>query len=166
MSRNFLTPPQPSPMPWGGSKKFTNDLGLLYYINIVSGINLPKLAYSSDLYIQCNESASINYQEDEKKVVLSQGGIVSSNSYFNSFYKLFYTKYTTLSSIYYVLKLEGDFKVSVYREVNGENKREILSEQNFEKSHFSEPVKISPINLLQNEKAGRIDSRLPAYRRQ
>jgi len=64
-------------------------------------------------------------------VVLSQGGIVSSNSYFNSFYELFYTKYTTLSSIYYVLKLEGDFKVSVYREVNAENKIEIISEQNF-----------------------------------
>ncbi len=31
MSRKFFTPPQPSPMPWGGSKKFTNDLGLLYY---------------------------------------------------------------------------------------------------------------------------------------
>ncbi|MEG4292582.1 hypothetical protein Q5692_27615 [Microcoleus sp. C2C3] len=76
------------------------------------------------------------------------------------------TAYTTLSSIYYVLKLEGDFKVSVYREVNGENKREIISEQNFEKGQFSEPVKISPINLLQNEKAGRIDSRFPAYRRQ
>ena len=77
-----------------------------------------------------------------KKVVLSQGGIVSSNSYFNSFDEQFYTKYTTLSSIYYVLKFEGDFKVSFYREVNGENKREIISEQNFEKSQFSEPVKI------------------------
>jgi len=30
MSRKNFTPPQPSPMPWGGSKKFTNDLGLLY----------------------------------------------------------------------------------------------------------------------------------------
>jgi len=65
-----------------------------------------------------------------------------------------------------VLKLEGDFKVSVYREVNVENKREIISEQNFEKCQFSERVKILPINLLQNEKAGRIDSRFPAYRRQ
>jgi len=65
-----------------------------------------------------------------------------------------------------VLKLEGDFKVSVYREVNGENKREIISEHNFEKCHFSQPIKILPINLLQNENAGRIYSRLQAYRRQ
>ncbi len=55
-----------------------------------------------------------------------------------------------------MLKLEGDFKVTVYREVNGENNKEIISQENFEKCQFSEPVKISPINLLQNEKAGRI----------
>ncbi|HEY9691439.1 MAG TPA: glycosyltransferase [Oculatellaceae cyanobacterium] len=125
-------------------------------MNIVGGINLPKSADTSDLYIQCNESASINYQEDDKKVVLSHGGIVSSNSYFNSFYERFYTKYTSLSSIYYLLKLEGDFQISVYREVNGEHNREIISEQDFEKCQFSEPVKILPINLIQNEKAGRI----------
>jgi galactofuranosylgalactofuranosylrhamnosyl-N-acetylglucosaminyl-diphospho-decaprenol beta-1,5/1,6-galactofuranosyltransferase len=65
-----------------------------------------------------------------------------------------------------VLKLEGDFKVSVCREVNGENKREIISEHNFEKCQFSEPVKILPINLIQNEKNGRIYSRLHAYRRE
>jgi len=125
-------------------------------MNIVGGISLPKSSDTSDLYIQCNESASINYQEDDKKVVLSQGGIVSLNSYFNSFYEKFYTKYTTLRSIYYLLKLEGDFKVSVYREFNEENNREIISEQNFEQCKFSEPVKILPINLIQNEKAGRI----------
>ena len=43
-------------------------------MHIVGGINLPKSADASDLYIQCNEAASINYQEDEKKVVLRQGG--------------------------------------------------------------------------------------------
>ncbi|NMG18523.1 glycosyltransferase [Brasilonema bromeliae] len=123
---------------------------------IVGGIKLPKSADVSDLYIQCNEAASINYQEDDKKVVLRQGGIISSNSYFNSFYEKFYTKYTTLSSIYYLLKLEGDFKVSIYREVNGENNKEIISQENFEKCQFSEPVKVLPINLLQNENAGRI----------
>ena len=31
-SRKFFTPPQPSPNSRGGSKKFTNDLGLLYVI--------------------------------------------------------------------------------------------------------------------------------------
>jgi galactofuranosylgalactofuranosylrhamnosyl-N-acetylglucosaminyl-diphospho-decaprenol beta-1,5/1,6-galactofuranosyltransferase len=125
-------------------------------MHIVGGIKLPKSADASDLYIKCNESASINYQEDDKKVVLRQGGIISSNSYFNSFYEKFYTKYTTLSSIYYLLKLEGDFKVTVYREANGENNKEIISQENFENCQFSDPVKALPINLLQNENAGRI----------
>jgi len=125
-------------------------------MNIVGGIKLPKSGDTSDLYIQCNEAASINYQEADKKVVLNQGGILSSSTYFNSFFEKFYTKYTTLSSIYYLLKLEGDFQVSVYREVNGENNRETLSQEKFEKCQFSEPVKILPINLLKNEKAGRI----------
>jgi galactofuranosylgalactofuranosylrhamnosyl-N-acetylglucosaminyl-diphospho-decaprenol beta-1,5/1,6-galactofuranosyltransferase len=125
-------------------------------MHIVGGIKLPKSADVSDLYIQCNEAASINYQEDDKKVVLRQGGILSSNSYFNSFYEKSYTKYTTLSSIYYLLKLEGDFKVSVYREVNGENNKKIISQEKFEKCQFSDPVKTLPINLLQNEDAGRI----------
>jgi len=125
-------------------------------MHIVGGIKLPKSADVSDLYIQCNEAASINYQEDDKKVVLRQGGIISSNSYFNSFYEKFYTKYTTLNSIYYLLKIEGDFKVSVYREVNGENNKKIISQEKFEKCQFSAPVKILPINLLQNEDAGRI----------
>ncbi|MBW4639435.1 MAG: glycosyltransferase family 2 protein [Gloeocapsa sp. UFS-A4-WI-NPMV-4B04] len=125
-------------------------------MHIVGGIKLPKSADVFDLYIQCNEAASINYQEDDKKVVLRQGGIICSNSYFNSFYEKFYTKYTTLSSIYYVLKLEGDFKVSVYREVKEENKKEIISQEKFEKCQFSDPIKILPINLLQDENAGRI----------
>ncbi|KAB8320772.1 glycosyltransferase family 2 protein [Tolypothrix campylonemoides VB511288] len=125
-------------------------------MHIVGGIKLPKSAEVSDLYIQCNEAASINYQEDDKKVVLRQRGTISSNSYFNSFYEKFYTKYTILSYIYYLLKLEGDFKVTVYREVNGENNKKIIFQENFENCQFSEPVKLSPINLLQNENAGRI----------
>ncbi len=35
MSRKFFTPPQPSPNPRGGSKRFTNDLGLLYGADLV-----------------------------------------------------------------------------------------------------------------------------------
>lgn len=125
-------------------------------MHILGGIKLSKSADTSDLYIQCNEAASINYQENDQKVVLSQGGVISSNSYFNSFYEKFYTQYTTLKSIYYLLKLEGDFKVSVYREVNEGSNREIVFQEDFENCQFSEPIKISPIHLLQNEKAGRI----------
>ena len=125
-------------------------------MHIVARIKLPKSANVSGLYIQCNEGASINYQEDNKEILLFQGGIISSNSYFNSFYENFYTKYTNVSSIYYLLKLEGDFQVYVYREVNGANNRELISLEKFEKCELSNPVKVLILNLLQNEKAGRI----------
>ncbi|GET40117.1 glycosyltransferase family 2 protein [Microseira wollei] len=125
-------------------------------MHIVAGIKLPKSADASDLYIQCNEAASINYQSDDKQVLLRQGDTLSTNSYFNSFYENFYTKYTTLNYIYYLLQLEGDFQVTVRREVNRITKKEIVCQANFENCQFSEPVKIGPINLLQNESAGRI----------
>jgi len=130
-------------------------------MTVVGGIKLPKSADISDLYLQCNEAASIKYSEgnqpeNNKKVVLHRGGIISSNSYFNSFYESFYVKYTTLHSIYYRLKLEGDFKISVYREVNGSNEKETISEEIFEQCRSSNPVEISPITLLQDGNAGRI----------
>ena len=125
-------------------------------MHIVARIKLPTSANVSGLYIQCNEGASINYQEDNQEIVLVQGGIISSNSYFNSFYENFYTKYTNVSSICYLLKLEGDFQVYVYREINGANNRELISLEKFEKCELSNPVKVLILNLLQDEKAGRI----------
>ncbi|MCU0547550.1 MAG: glycosyltransferase [Oscillatoriaceae cyanobacterium Prado104] len=130
-------------------------------MNIVGGIKLPKSVEASDLYIQCNESASIDYQESDKQqsdkqVVLRQGGIVSVNSYFNSFYEKYYTKYTNLGAIYYLLQLQGDFEVAVCREVFGNNNKTIVFQEKFVNCQFSQPVKVGPINLLQDDKAGRI----------
>ena len=34
-------------------------------MDILGEIKLPKSAETSDLYIKCNEAASINYQENE-----------------------------------------------------------------------------------------------------
>ncbi|HAX78371.1 MAG TPA: glycosyl transferase family 2, partial [Cyanobacteria bacterium UBA11372] len=106
-------------------------------MHIVAGIKLPKSADASDLYIQCNEAASINYQEDDKQVLLRQGDTLSTNSYFNSFYEFFYTKYTTLNNIYYLLQLEGDFEVTVRREFNENTKKEIVCQAKFENCQFS-----------------------------
>lgn len=104
-----------------------------------------------------NEAASIDYQESrlqsDKQVVLRQGGVVSVNSYFNSFYEKYYTQYTALQSIYYLLQLEGDFQVTFCREVAGGNNREIVFQEQFANCQFSEPVKIGPINLQQIERA-------------
>ncbi len=126
------------------------------YMHIVCRIKFPKSADVSSLYIQCDENTTINYNEDPQEIVLRQGGIISSNSYFNSFYESFYAKYTDLSFIYYLLKLEGSFQVSVYRELYGQNNRELVSVENFYNCQSSDFVKIQLPRLLQNETAGRI----------
>lgn len=126
------------------------------FMNIIGRIKLPKSADITELYVQCNEAALIDDQIDRKRVILHQRGTVSSSSYFNSFYERYYVKYTSLRSIYYRLKLEGDFKVSVYREGNEGNERERILEEQFENCQLSIPVQLPRINLIQNQQAGRI----------
>lgn len=125
-------------------------------MNIVGRIKLPKSDESSALYIQCNGAASLSYEEENKGVMLRQGESLSSSSYFNSFYERYYTKYTTLHSIYYLLKLEGSFKVSVYREGSEGSDRAKIFEENFENCQLSNPVSLPPINLRQGAEAGRL----------
>src|SRR6476620_2591899 len=48
-SRKFFTPPQPSPNPRSGTKKFTNDLGLLY---ICKPFVLAELAISIEVVLR------------------------------------------------------------------------------------------------------------------
>lgn len=124
-------------------------------MNTIGKIKFPKSADISGLYIQCNEAVSIEGQEGNKKAVLSQGGMLSSSSYFNSFYEKYYVKYTTIRSIDYLLKLEGDFKVSVYREASEKTGREMISEEKFANCQLSNSVKLS-IALLEDNNAGRI----------
>jgi galactofuranosylgalactofuranosylrhamnosyl-N-acetylglucosaminyl-diphospho-decaprenol beta-1,5/1,6-galactofuranosyltransferase len=126
------------------------------YMHIVCRIKFPKSADVSGLYIQVDENTTINYNEDPQEIILRQGGSISSNSYFNSFYESFYAKYTDLSFIYYLLKLEGSFQVSVYRELYGQNDRQLVSVENFYNCQSSDFVKIQLPKLVQNETLGRI----------
>jgi galactofuranosylgalactofuranosylrhamnosyl-N-acetylglucosaminyl-diphospho-decaprenol beta-1,5/1,6-galactofuranosyltransferase len=115
-------------------------------MHIVSRIKLPKSAEVTNLYLQCNEGASINYN-DTPEIVFCQGGKVSTNSYFNSYYESFYAKYTNLETLEYWLKLSGEFEISIYREVNGQTNRELISSQKLEGvgSDFIK-VKLPPAN--------------------
>lgn len=111
-------------------------------MHIVSRIKLPTSAEVTSLYLQCNEGASINYS-DTPEIVFCQGGKVSTNSYFNSFYENFYTKYTNLDSLYYWLRLEGDFEISIYREVNEQTNRELIYNQKLESCQEADFVKVT-----------------------
>lgn len=123
-------------------------------MNIIGRIKLPKSSDITDLYLRCNEASSID--EASQSVALRQGGTISSSAYFNSFYEKYYVKYTSINSIYYRLKLEGDFKVVVYREVSGKINRQTVLEQSFEQCQLSTPVQLPAIELLQQDATGRI----------
>lgn len=125
-------------------------------MHIVARIKLPKSHDVSSLYVQCNEAVSINFNDYSQEIVLRKGGQISLNSYFNSFYEKFYAKYTNINSVYYLLKLEGDFQVAVYREVYEQNNRELICVENFSNCHLANFVKLQLPSLVPSENTGRI----------
>ncbi len=91
-------------------------------MHIVGRIRLPKSVEVSNLYINCDRGAAINYS-DSPAIFFERGGIVSSNTYFNSLYENFYAKYTNIDSLSYRVRLEGDIQISGYREIYGQESR-------------------------------------------
>ena len=124
--------------------------------NIVGRIQVPNTTDSSCLYIKLYEGASLNFSEGCREVTFLKGGVISLNSYFNSFYEKFYAKYTELEALYYLLQLEGDFQISIYREFYGRENRDIIHIDNFENCQLSDFVKILLPNISQNDDSGRV----------
>jgi galactofuranosylgalactofuranosylrhamnosyl-N-acetylglucosaminyl-diphospho-decaprenol beta-1,5/1,6-galactofuranosyltransferase len=106
--------------------------------------------------MKCDEGTSLNFYAEHAEVVLANNSVLSLNTYFNSFYEKFYAKYTELDSLYYLLKLEGDFQVSLYREQYGTENRELIHIQSFENCQALEPVKIVLPDSWRGEEAGRV----------
>ncbi len=125
-------------------------------MNIVGRIQFPTTIDIYSLYMKCDEGASITYSEGSRKIDLTKGSIVSFNTYFNSFYESFYVKYTELCYLYYLLKLEGEFQVSIYREFYGREDRELIYIENFEKCQLLDYVKIVLPNISKTEDPGRL----------
>lgn len=107
-------------------------------MQIVNRISFPKSSEVANLYLQFQQGASFDYS-DAPEIVFNQGGIVTTNSYFNSIYENFYNKYTSLDSLYYQLRLEGDFKISIYRE-SAEKSRELISTEKLDNCQATEFV--------------------------
>ena len=125
-------------------------------MNIVGRIQIPNTTDVSGLYIKCYEGASINLREGCREVTFLKAGLVSLNSYFNSFYEKFYANYTELCSLYYLLKLEGDFQISIYRENYGIENRKLISVENLEKCQLADYVKVLLPDLSQSADTGRV----------
>lgn len=125
-------------------------------MNIISRIQFPRTPETFKLYIKCSEDASLSSYVGDPKVILTKNSIVSFNTYFNSFYEKFYAKYTNLESLYYLLNLEGNFIVSLYRERHGQDDRELIYKESFENCKQGEPIKIFLPDSWQGEDAGRV----------
>ncbi len=125
-------------------------------MNIVSRIQFPSTPETSNLYFKCERGTSLNLCEEYAHIVLTKNGVMSLNTYFNSFYEPFYAKYTELESLYYLLKLEGDFQVSLYRERCGQENRDLIYKENFSNCQLGEPIKIVLPDSWRSEKAGRV----------
>jgi len=120
-------------------------------MHIVGRTRLPKSAEVANLYLQYSDKTTINYSAETLEVVLDRQGVISTNSYFNSLYESFYAKYTTLDRIFYLLKLEGSFQVSVYRELYGSDSRILISKEKFFNCQLNETVKVQLPELQQWE---------------
>jgi galactofuranosylgalactofuranosylrhamnosyl-N-acetylglucosaminyl-diphospho-decaprenol beta-1,5/1,6-galactofuranosyltransferase len=119
-------------------------------MNIVSRIRFPNAADVSDLYMKCSEGVQVNYAEGCRTISFTKDSILSLNTYFNSFYENFYAKYTEISSLYYLLKLEGSFQISLYREFYAGENRELINTEKFEGCQSVDCVKFLLPNLSQN----------------
>ena len=120
-------------------------------MHIVGRIGLPKSAEVASLYLHCNDNTRIDYSGETPEVVFARQGVVSTNSYFNSLYETFYAKYTTLNKIFYLLKLEGSFQVSVYRELSGGDSCDLISREKFLNCQLNQTVKLQLPQLQQPE---------------
>ncbi|WP_414584977.1 glycosyltransferase [Scytonema sp. PCC 10023] len=125
-------------------------------MKVVSRVTFPKTAETSEVYMKLDAGTFIDFQASNSQIILSEGSSISLNTYFNSIYEIFYTKYTTLSSLYYLLKLEGDFEVSAYRERYEASTKELILSKKLQQCQLSDNVKILLPELKQTQEAGRI----------
>ncbi len=98
-------------------------------MSTIARIRFPPTLDVAGLYIKTDGINQLNYCFDEQNLIFKQNDILSLDSYFNSFYETFYVKYTNIESIYYLLKLEGDFIISAYREFYGQNREMIQTRE-------------------------------------
>lgn len=120
-------------------------------MHILSRIRFPQSADTTALYLQGSSTVDVC---DIPVATLQAGEMLSTNTYFNSFYEPFYANYTQLDAVYYCLNLAGDFTVSLYRQINGD--RTLLSTQAFVDCTITDPIQIPLPNLSASDTKGRI----------
>ncbi|MBF2064483.1 MAG: glycosyltransferase [Calothrix sp. C42_A2020_038] len=125
-------------------------------MQVVSRLQLPKTLEIVDLYVKLHGSAFIDFDTENSMIALLSNDTISFNTYFNSVYESFYTKYTTLNDLSYQLKLIGAFEVNVYRERYGVDERELIYSNKIQSQDLSKYIEFSLPQLKPVSEAGRI----------
>ncbi|MBO3460910.1 glycosyltransferase [Aetokthonos hydrillicola Thurmond2011] len=125
-------------------------------MQVISRVQFPKTLEASDVCIKLETDKLIDFYAGNNKIILHSGSKISFNTYFNSIYEKFYTKYTSLKSLYYLLKLEGDFEICAYRETYEASEKKLIYQQTEKGCQVSDYVKVVLPELKENEQAGRM----------
>jgi galactofuranosylgalactofuranosylrhamnosyl-N-acetylglucosaminyl-diphospho-decaprenol beta-1,5/1,6-galactofuranosyltransferase len=123
-------------------------------MQILSRLQLPKTSETSEMYVKLDGQASIDL--DAQKIILHQGDTLSFNTYFNSIYESYYTRYTTINEFQYQLKAVGDFDISVYRECYQGSEKELVSNHKIQNQDFYNYIELSLPQLELTKETGRI----------
>ena len=124
-------------------------------MNVIQRIRFPHKSDISDLYIRSTGKKPVILNASEESISLERNETLSLNTYFNSFYELFYAKHTILTSPYCVLNLKGNFKIQIYREQHGKSKK-LISKCEYEECKKENGIKIAMPDLHNNEIKGRV----------
>lgn len=88
-------------------------------------------------------------------ILLNANEIVTTNTYFNSFFESYYARYTSIDRVYYSLRLAGDFIVSLHRR-RSPTDQECLSRSTHLSLRPDAPLRLDLPPLRDSHKPGRI----------
>ncbi|MDX2231927.1 MAG: glycosyltransferase [Leptolyngbyaceae cyanobacterium bins.349] len=109
-------------------------------MTLIGRIRLPNSFSEPELYL--TSSSALQWDESDRVIHFSHGEMVSTNTYFNSIYEVFYARYTSISTIYLQLNLEGSFTISLYREYADNRDRKLLCCQTVTDCQLAQPVNV------------------------
>lgn len=118
-------------------------------MQVISRVQFSKTPDMADLYMRFDGVF------EDKKIIFLKNSTVSLNTYFNSIYENYYNKYTNIRSFDYLLKLEGDFIIAAYREIES-NPRQLIYQGQFEQCQINEYQKITLPTINSSQESGRI----------
>ena len=85
-------------------------------MNIIQRIRFPQSIENIGMYLRLEGPCSIDTTAENACIEMRRGAGIQTGTYLNSFYENYYARYTHLKEMYYLLRLEGDFEICMYRE--------------------------------------------------